>query len=47
MISSAMFVNPLHDFLSPLNARSDKLVRPGASLRASEQIVSGLHVQTG
>src|ERR1700674_2669299 len=40
-------VNLLHDLLSPLNARRDQLVSPWASLGSAEQIVSGLHVQTG
>jgi hypothetical protein len=40
-----LVVNLLHDSLSPLNARIDQLVCPWASLRTSEQVVSGLHVQ--
>lgn len=40
-----MVVDFLHDLLSPLNACSDQLVSPWASLRPSEQIVSRLHVQ--
>jgi hypothetical protein len=40
-------VNLLDDLLSPLNARRDQLVSPWASLGSAEQIISGLHVQTG
>ena|ERR1039458_8969290 len=47
MISSAPFVDLLHDLLSPLNACGDQLVRAWASLWPSEQIVSRLHVQAG
>src|ERR1700733_2200984 len=43
----ADFIDLLHDLLSPLNACGDQLVRPWASLRPAEQIVSRLHVQTG
>ena len=39
-------INLSHDLLCPLNACSDELVRPWASLRPAEQVISGLHVQT-
>jgi hypothetical protein len=47
MRTSAARINLLHDPLRPLNARSNQLVGARASLRAAEQIVRRLHVQTG
>lgn len=40
-------IKPFHDPLHPLHARINQLVCSWAFLRSSEQIVSGLHVQTG
>ena len=38
-------VNFLHDPRGPLNTSFDELVRSRTSLRTSEQVVSGAHVQ--
>jgi len=46
-VSPTVAVNLLHDLLRPLNAGGDQLVRSGASLRGSEQVFGGVHVQTG
>ncbi len=47
LILTELTINLLHELLRPLNAGRDQLVRPWASLGSAEQIISGLHVQTG
>jgi predicted RNA-binding Zn-ribbon protein involved in translation (DUF1610 family) len=46
LILSEGIIDLPHDPLSPLNARSNQFVRSRASLRPSEQIIGGSHVQT-
>src|SRR5215469_6359342 len=42
----APVVDLRHDFLGPLNARSDYLVRSWASLQPARQIIGGLNIST-
>ena len=42
----APVVDLRHDFLGPLNARSDCLVRSWASLQPAKQIIGGLNIST-
>ena len=43
--SAEPLVDLLYDFLSPLNACSNQLVTPWASLWSAEQVICRLHVQ--
>src|ERR1700683_3323157 len=43
----ADFIDFIHDPLCPMNARGNQLVRPGASLWTTEQIIGSFHVQAG
>jgi len=44
---TVQIINLPHDFLCPLQRRSDQLIRPWTTLRTAKQIVGSFHVHAG